>query len=561
MRGLGKGSLLFFTILLASFLLSALSACGNDNKEETTTQATTTENGERTSAPDPSTQDYTGGEAMDASSVESTGGQEEDKGNFLRMVYFAAVNLDPAFSASISDEIATRLFYDHLVYLDEDFNPDPKRGLAEGWESNLEETVWMFKLRRGVKFHDGKDLTSRDVKYTFDRLRDPDIGSASATLYENIVNITTPDDITVVFELLNPNPDFLKDLFDSRALIIDADNEDPATVFNGAGPFMVERYIPLDRIVYKRNPYYWMYDDDGAQAPYLDGIEFVFLDDQSEFIEALLNDRTDFVMSIPPEYVPALDQNPDITVYRKLSNDIYTIRMRSDRGFAESIAVRQALKAGTDRRAIMEAANSGIGEVGRDTPIGPVYGDFYLDVPEPARDVGKARQLLSDAGYSDGFDITLYTQQFSVIPQIAKAWKEQMAEIGVNVDILEVPREVYFGEDSMWMEVDFAITNWGTRPYPQPYLDLAYTTDAPWNETHWSDARLDELAAEAATEVNTERRVELYYEIQRIFIEEGPIIVPFFNNNIYAVRSRVKGVKPHSGMAVDYRFIYLEGLD
>lgn len=501
----------------------------------------------------------TAGTAQSAASGQPEGqpAQTEAGDNVLRMAYYAPSMMDPAFGANNADDNVTRLIYDFLVFVDENYVPDPARGVAESWEVSEDGTVWTFNLRKGVKFHDGKEMTSRDVKFSFDRLRDPDVGAPTVSVYANITDIAAPDDYTVVFTLAQQNPDFLLDLFDFHAKIVDADATDFQTSWNGTGPFIVERYVPEDRIVYTRNPNYWMVDDEGTQLPYLDGIEYLFMADQSAQVEALRGGQVDYILALPAEFVPSLEENADITVYRKASNYHYPIRMRSDQGPAADNRVREALKLGTDRQAILEGAIGGLGVTGRDTPIGPAFSNYYLDVPELERDVEKAKQLLAEAGYADGLDITLHTQQTSPVPAIATIWKEQMAEIGVNVEIQLVSSEIYYGDD-VWLEVDFGITDWGPRPYPQPYLDLSYVTGALWNETHWSNAELDALAAEAAKEMDEEKRTELYQEIQQVFIDEGPIIVPFFIDNIYAARSNVKGVVPHFGMSLDMRMFYFE---
>ena len=138
----------------------------------------------------------------------------EKHGGILRSAYYAPTNLDPAFLSTVADDWIGKQWGDFLVYVDEDSVPDPSRSLAESWEGSEDAKIWTFNLRQGVLFHDGKEMTSRDVKFTFDRLRDPDVGAATVTLYANIADITTPDDYTVVFELTESNPDFLFDLFD-----------------------------------------------------------------------------------------------------------------------------------------------------------------------------------------------------------------------------------------------------------------------------------------------------------------------------------------------------------
>ncbi len=481
-------------------------------------------------------------------------------GGTLRHAFFAPTNLDPAFLSTVADDEIARQWADFLVFIGEDNRPDQARSLAESWEASADGLTWTFKVRQGVQFHDGKALTANDVKFTFDRLRDPEVGAATVELYKNITDVQAPDDATVVFTLAKPNPDFLLDLGDYHAAVVDRATEDFKTQFNGTGPFMIDQYLPEDRLTFKRNPNYWMKDADGNQLPYLDGMEFIFMGDPSAQVEALRGGQVDYLIYLPSEFVKTLEEDPNVEVYQKPSNTSFILRMRSDKEPASDVRVRQALKAATDRKAILDAAFEGLGVTGRDTPIGPGYAEFYLDAPEPARDVEKAKQLLAEAGYGDGLTITLTTQQLSPIPAIATIWKEQLAEAGVTVEIQSVPSDVYYGADNLWLEADFAITDWGSRPYPQPYLDLGYTCTAKWNESHWCDEELDKLAAQAANEMDPAARAQLYKDIQQIFIDRGSIIVPFFANNLWGARSNVKGIVPTSalGTALDLRQVYIE---
>jgi peptide/nickel transport system substrate-binding protein len=220
--------------------------------------------------------------------------------------------------------------------------------------------------------------------------------------------------------------------------------------------------------------------------------------------------------------------------------------------------VRQALKLATDRNAILQAARLGYGVTGRDTPIGPAFGDYYLDVPEPKRDVAKAKALLKEAG-AENLQITLVAQNSFDVPKIATVWKEQLAEAGVKVDINVVPVDTYYQDDG-WLQVDFGITDWGSRATPQPYLQLAYVTGAKWNESHWSDPELDQLAAQAGSEMDRAKRVELYRKIQQIFMDRGPIIVPYFEKSIVATSPKVKGLAVHPDYSRStMRSVYIEG--
>lgn len=487
----------------------------------------------------------------------ATGGKY---GGVLRHAYFAPTNLDPAFFSSVADDEIGRQWGDFLVYTGEENAPDPARSLAEKWTASEDGLTWTFTLRQGVQFHNGEPLTAQDVKATFDRLRDEQVGAATVALFSNVAEITTPDDNAVVFTLKKSNPDFLLDLGDYHATIVWSGIKDPKTEFIGTGPFMVDQYLPEDRLTFKRNPNYWMKDAEGNQLPYLDGMEFIFMAEPSAQVEALRGGQVDYLIYLPTEFVPTLREDPNIQVLEKPSNTSFILRMRSDKEPFNDVRVRQAFKAATDNASILAAAFEGMGVVGHNTPFGPGYGDFYLDAPDPVRDVAKAKELLTQAGYGDGLNVTLTAQQISPVPAIATILKEQWAEAGINAEIQLVPSDVYYGADNLWLEADLAITDWGSRAYPQPYLDLAYVCNAKWNESHWCDEELDELSAQAAVELDRAKRADLYKQIQQIFIDRGSIIVPFFANNLWGANAKLKGIQPTSylGSALDLRTAYFE---
>ena len=481
-------------------------------------------------------------------------------GGILRKAFFAPTSLDPAFTASITDDEIARFWGDFLVYVDEGLSPDQSRSLAESWQASADGLSWTFNLRKGVKFHNGEELTSKDVQFTFDRLRDPALGAATVAIYAGIDTIETPDKYTVVFRLNQPNPDLLTNLGDYHSPILWNGTKDPQTEQIGTGAFIVDTYLPEDRMTFKRNPNYWRKDAEDNQLPYLDGIEYLFLAEPSAQVEALRGGQVDYLIYLPSEYVPVVEDDPNLVVYQKPSNTHYVVHMRSDRKPFSDVRVRQAFRAAIDRKAILDGAFEGLGVTGRDTPFGPAYADFYLDIPELPRDIAKAKRLLAEAGYAGGMSITLTAQQASPVPAMATILKEQLAEAGVNVEIQLVPPDVYYGADNLWLEADFAITDWGARAAPQNYLDLAYTCGAKWNESHWCDPEIDKLAAQAAVESDRAKRAEIYKQIQRIFIERGPILVPFFNNSLWGASKRVKGIVPtgYLGTAVDLNQVYFE---
>jgi peptide/nickel transport system substrate-binding protein len=486
--------------------------------------------------------------------------EDSKYGGILTRAYFAPGSLDPAFAGDITAGEICGLWGDYLAYVDENLSIDQSRSLSEQWEVSDDGLTWTFTLRKGVKFHNGEEMTSKDVKFTFERLRDPEIGAVTVGLYSNIEDITTPDAYTVVFKLKNQNPDFLVQLGEYQAIIAWNGIEDFNSEHIFTGKFMIDTYLPEDRITFKRNPDYWREDDQGNRLPYLDGIDYLFLAEPSSQVEALRGGQVDYLIYLPSEFVKTVEEDPDLVVYQKPSNMHYAIRMRSDRKPFDDVRVRQAFRAAVDRKEILEGAFEGLGVTGRDTPVGPAYADYFLEVPEIDRDVEKARKLLAEAGYADGLTVTITTQQSSAVPAMATIIKEQLADAGVTVEIQLVPPDVYYGSDNLWMEADFAITDWGPRATPQSYLDLAYTCGANWNESHYCDPELDELAAQAAVELDRGKRAQIYEKIQRIFMDRGPLIVAYFTNNLFGANKRVKGIRPTSFFPthVDMAVVYLE---
>ncbi|GAB4242755.1 MAG: ABC transporter substrate-binding protein [Thermoleophilia bacterium] len=485
-------------------------------------------------------------ETTEAEGTETTavGGEEGavQRGGTIRVGSQPATNLDPHFSTSIADIMMNHQIYDWLVEIDQENQPAP--GLAESWESNEDGTVWTFHLVEGVTFHDGSEFNADDVVYTFDRLRDPDVGTPVVTLYESIEEIVAVDPLTVEFRLTRPNPEFPADVGDYHSAVLSSEVADPAAEQVGTGPFRLDAYSPEDRAVLVANENYWREGEDGEPLPYVDGIEFIFSPDLGGQVEALRGGELDFVGGLTSELADTVEAAEDLKLVTVTSNMHYVIHMRADMEPASDNKVRQALKLGTDHQAIIDAVRPGLAEVGNGfTPVGPSYGDYYLDQP-PQRDVEGARRLLEEAGYGDGLEITLTAQQALDIPAIATVWKEQMAEIGVTVNIETVPSDVYYGDgEQSWLEVPFGITEWGTRATPVNYFQLAYIPGGPYNESHWENEQMAELTQQIQTELDRDRRIELYHQAQQLMIDEGPVVVPYFEAGVAGATQSLMGVE------------------
>lgn len=451
----------------------------------------------------------------------------------LRVAMQPIVQTDPALISSDPEIMVANAVYDYLVDITPENTIAPR--LAVDWKVSEDGLTYVFTLANNVTFHDGSPLTANDVVWTFNRLKNPEVGSSTVDLYENIEKIEATNNLEVTFTLKNTNPFFLFDLSDNHALVMKANTQDP-TDFNGTGPFIVTNYSPEDRVVVEANPNYFLPDEIK-----LAGIEFIFFNDQTAQVDALRGGQVDFVFAISTDLYTSLKDEQALTLLEVATNSFDLIRLRADQKPGNDPRVIQAIKLATDREAIFNLVLQGFGEPGRDSPIGPLYTQYYTgQYPLPTRDVNKAKQLLADAGYQNGLNLDLHTPDTGNRPNLAAVLKDQWAEVGIDINVIVEPESVYYGENH-WLDVDLGITGWGSRPYPQFYLDVMLKCGAKWNEAHYCNSKLDELITTAGTTMDESERIEAYYEIQRDLIEEGPIIIPYFFAQLGAINNQYRG--------------------
>lgn len=471
----------------------------------------------------------TGPEAGPAAGSEAEGARQ----GVLRVAMQSIVQTDPGLISSDSEVLVANAVYDYLVDVDAQNQIQPR--LATDWQVSEDGLTYTFTLAEGVTFHDGSPFSAADVVWTFNRLRDPALELPTSGLYKQIAAIQATGDLEVTFTLSETNPFFLYDLSDNHALILKAETGDPAA-FNGTGPFVVASYSPEDRIELRANPNYFI-----PGQPQLAGVEVVFFGDDTAAVDALRGGQVDLVMRLPTPLYESLKGEADITTIDIPTNAFDLVRLRSDREPGSKPEVIQALKLATDRQAIFEQVEQGYGAVGRDSPIGPLYPTYYTEeTPLPPRDPQRARELLAQAGYPDGLTLDLHTPDTGNRPALAVVLKEQWAEAGIDVNVIVEPESVYFG-DNGWLQVDLGITNWGSRPYPQFYLDVMLTCGAEWNESRFCDPEFDQLVHTAGATLDEQERIRAYAEIQRILIERGPVIITSFWAQTAALRAPFAG--------------------
>ena len=467
----------------------------------------------------------------------------------FRVAMQPPTRIDPAIIDSDSEIAIANAVYDYLV--DIDANNAVIARLAEAWEVSDDGLTYTFRLADNVHFHDGSPLVPGDVVWTFDRLRNPNNGFPTASLYANIESIEVMGADRVAFHLTDTNPFFLHDLSDNHAVIVKRGTTD-FSAFNGTGPFVVESYRPDDRILMTANDDYFI-----GGLPGLDALRFIFFTDSVAAVDALRGGQIDMAWRMPVSLYVTLQGEPSIITVDVPTNGFDLVRLRADQAPGDNPLVIQALKHATDREAIFQLVQLGAGSIGFDTPIGPLYEGLFDPSIEPlAYNPDLARNLLSQAGYGDGLSIDLYAPDSGDRPQLAVVLKEQWAQVGVDVNVIIEPESVYFGENH-WMDVTLGITNWGSRPYPQFYLNLMLTCDAAWNEARFCDSEFDLLTQAAGTTLDEAERIAAYSQIQQILVTRGPVIIPYFWPQVAAYSNHFAGLelKAFAGRT-DFRTIF-----
>lgn len=442
--------------------------------------------------------------------------------------------LDPHKTVAAATFQITRNIYDTLVQTDAQGRILPD--LAAGWEPSADGLKWTFTLRPGVKFHNGRELTSEDVKYSFERLLDPETASPRAKDFAVVKAITAPDPKTVLFELTRPQASFLSNLAYGWAAIVP--REAVATLRDkpvGSGPFMVVEWVKDSHVTLKRFDSYFV-----EGVPYLDGAEFRVITDPAARLAALRAGEVDVIPELPAQEITAVREDPNLRIIEVPFNGIQYIAINNETAPFDNVKVRQALNYAVDKKAVIETAQFGIG-----VPIGshmPPVTDYYVDLAgRYPYDPEKARQLLAEVGYPDGFETTMILPQpYDFHIRNGQVVADQLARVGIKCKLETM-------EWGTWLEQvykgrQFALTAIGAtgRLDPDPFLN-AYVSTSKENFRNYGSARFDELAAQGAVEADAEKRQGIYAEMQTLLADDAVAIYLLAPLSSVTMRQQVQG--------------------
>jgi len=425
--------------------------------------------------------------------------------------------------------------------------------LLESWEASDDVQTWTLKLRQGIKFNNGDELTADDVMYSFSQWLDPEVGSSMLGLLsylDGMNSVEKVDDYTIRLNLTSPNIGVPEHLFHYPAVILHRDFQgDWVKQPIGTGAFTLEEYIESERAIFKARPDYWRMGEDGKPLPYLDEIVMVSVDKDAA-VAAIQAGQLDTLFKPRPSDFLALKDNPDLQVKSVATANCFVVRMRVDQEPWDDNRVRTAMKMCQDRQKILDLSYNGEGILSIDAPFSPVH-PAYAERPIPAYDPEGARALLEEYAAEKGVDlplkVTLATKNDLSEPEIAQALKELAAPGGFEIALDITEPNGYWDR---WTEVPLGITIWAHRPLDTMTPPLAYIADAdgapvPWNETRWADEEFNTKLKAAQSTLDVEARRQIRGELEDIFQERGPIFISCWKNVWNITRSEFKNVVGH----------------
>jgi peptide/nickel transport system substrate-binding protein len=436
---------------------------------------------------------------------------------------------------------------EYLTWSDEKLELQPR--LAESWEPNDDGSVWTFKIRQGVVFHDGAPMTAEDVAATMNKLADPDVGSNALSAFGGVLStgaVEAIDDTTVQFTLDAPNGNFpyLVSSDNYNAIVLPADFDGGwDKMFLGTGPWKLEKYTPEVGVTYVKNPDYW----DPNRQPNADRSEVKFYPEEDARVLAIQGDEIDVLTNFSIAGGRALISDPNITVIEVRASQHRQIHMRTDKEPFTDKRVRQAVALLLDRQAIVDGLFDGKADLGNDSPFAPAFPSTDTDVAQREQDIEQAKQLIADSGVTIPSGLELTTWNGFEIPQLAQLLQDAASQAGITLKLNITDPGTYYGDavygKSPWLDSTFGITDYGHRGVPNVLLTAPLTSKGPWNSAHFKNPQYDDLVAQyvAALDVDSQRGVAR--QIQELLLDETPLIIPYFYFHLGAMKKNVAGVE------------------
>ena len=436
--------------------------------------------------------------------------------------------------------------YGTLTELDDKLNVVP--GLAESWQVSADGMTISLTLRAGVKFQNGKDFSSADVKFSIDKIQVEATAAVAASTLASVQEIQAPDPQTVVLKLKNPDAGILAGLASVNLAMLSKDDTEASLGKspNGTGPFEFKDRKPNESITLAANPGYW------GDKPKLATVEFRIIPDETSIVAALQSGNVQFAVLDDPLVAKSAAGN-GITVTKTPQLAYHALQLNARRPPLDNVKVRLAIACAIDRQQVLDTAALGEGQV-----TVPITSPAFLSDPSarpcPTRDVTKAKALLAEAGFPKGVTIkTIVSQgEYATSVNEAQNLQAQLKDAGITlqIEVMEIGAYV-----DRWLAADFdaAVALNGGRPDPDTMYGRYFTSTGNLNKVAgYSSPELDKLFAEGKTTSDVSKRKDIYTQISKT-LEDNAVWVWMFSSYAYtATTAGVSGFIPMPTASLQY---------
>ena len=467
-------------------------------------------------------------------------------GTFRVGLLVPAGALDPVHVGDQSGLGVLSLSGDYLIWSDSTLTPRPR--LAESWSHNGDGTVWTFKIRAGVRFHDGTPMDAEDVAATFNRLADPANGSNALSALAGVLSKHSAkalDPTTVRFTLEAPNGNFpfLTSSDNYNAIILPKNYKgDWDKTFIGTGPWKLQQYRPNEGISLLPNKHYW----DPTRQPLANKLEVIFYSNEQGQVLAFQGGQVDFVQQFSVSGGRAAITDPHVITTELRSAAHRQIHIRTDQKPLNDKRVRQAIALLVNRKVLVDGLLATKADYGNDSPFAPVFKSTAKGVPQRHQDVRKAKQLLEAAGVASGFSVQLDTWQGFEMPALAQVLQQEVRAANIHLNLSITDSATYYGAavfgNSRWLDSTMGITEYGHRGVPNVLLGAPLESKGTWNAAHFKNKAYDKLVRDYVAAIDLDSQRTQAKKIQELLLDEVPILFTYFYYYLSGSRKNVAGV-------------------
>lgn len=402
--------------------------------------------------------------------------------------------------------------------------------LVESFEPSDGAKKWVFKVRKGATFHNGKTVTADDVVASILHHTVEGTKSAAKSLLGAVKSVKADGPETVVFELEGGNADFPYTVSDYHMAIMPRKDDGSVDWQSGirTGAYVLEKFEPGVAATFNKNPNYYK-----ADRGWFDRVECLSIKDVTARTNALQAGEIHYMDRCDLKTLDLLKQNPEIVVTETTGYGHYIYVMNVTAKPFDDVNVRLAVKHSLNRDEIVQKVFLGHGTVGNDNPIAPTV-KFAVD-PQPRHsyDPAKAKDFLKKAGLETlAFDLSVSDAAFTGAVDSALLWKEHAKACGIEINVIKEPDDSYW--DNVWLKKPFVASYWGGRPTCDWMFTTAYAADAAWNDTFWKNPRFNELLVAARSETDETKRAAMYAEMQQLLHDDGGLVNLVFNSYVNA---------------------------